>query len=65
MRPLLKGIIMKDKLQAIAEHLSTHKIKYGVATALATAGGVALYKITLEWMEFYDEYVAPEMDATK
>lgn len=55
---------MKDKLHTITEHLSTHKTKYGIAAALATAGGVGLYKVTLEWMEFYDEHVAPQIDAT-
>lgn len=53
---------MKDKLTAVADHLSTHKTKYGVVVAIGIAGGYTLNKITKEWIEFYDEHVAPQME---
>jgi hypothetical protein len=58
----MKGFTMKDKLTAVADHLSTHKTKYGVVVAIGIAGGYTLNKITKEWIEFYDEHVAPQME---
>lgn len=55
---------MKNKLQAIAEHLSTHKTKYGVAAGI-TVSSYAAYRFVAEWMEFYEEYVAPHMADTE